>query len=100
MGVLEEEGRCQTITLHVACSSKRKFTLWKARLVNGGHMTDPKRYDPFEKTAPTVSLEIVLCQLNIALSKNLNIVESRFKFFKMLNIFIVLRSKHYGKIYY
>ena len=27
-----------------------KLTLWKARLVNGGHMTDPKRYDPFEKT--------------------------------------------------
>ena len=36
-------------------------------------MTDPKRYDPFEKTAPTVSLEIVLCQLNIAASKKLSV---------------------------
>ena len=49
------------------------FTLWKARLVNGGHMTDPTRYDPFEKTAPTVSLEIVYIILNIAVSKKLKI---------------------------
>jgi len=39
------------------------FLLWKARLVNGGHMTDPNRYDPFEKTAPTISLEVVMTQL-------------------------------------
>ena len=49
------------------------FTLWKARLVNDGHMTDHTRYDPFEKTAPTVSLEIVYIILNIAVSKKLNI---------------------------
>ena len=47
--------------------------LWKARLVNVGHMTDPTRYDPFEKTAPTVSLEIVYIILNIAVSKKLKI---------------------------
>jgi hypothetical protein len=46
--------------------AKGQFLLWKARLVNGGHMTDPTRYDPFEKAAPTISLEVVMAQLAIA----------------------------------
>jgi hypothetical protein len=45
------------------------FTLWKARLVDGGHMTDPERYDPHEKTSPTTSLEVVMLLLAIAATK-------------------------------
>jgi hypothetical protein len=48
--------------------AKGKFLLWKARLVNGGHMTDPRKYDPFEKTSPTISLEVVMSQLAIAVT--------------------------------
>ena len=49
--------------------AKGVFLLWKARLVNGGHMTDPNRYDPFEKTAPTIGLEVVMVLLIIAQKK-------------------------------
>jgi len=45
------------------------FTLIKARLVDGGHRTDPERYDPHEKTSPTVSLEVVMCLLAIAMER-------------------------------
>jgi len=45
------------------------FTLMKARLVDGGHRTDPERYDPHEKTSPTVSLEVVMCLLAIAMER-------------------------------
>jgi hypothetical protein len=49
--------------------AKGTFTLWKARLVDGGHMTDPLRYEPMEKTAPTTTLEIVMALLSIARTK-------------------------------
>jgi histone deacetylase 1/2 len=49
------------------------FTLWKARLVDGGHMTDPERYDPHEKTSPTTSLEVVMLLLAIAVTKKLQV---------------------------
>jgi histone deacetylase 1/2 len=49
--------------------ARGKFLLWKARLVNGGHMTDPRRYDPFEKTSPTINLEVVMSQLAIAVTE-------------------------------
>jgi hypothetical protein len=49
--------------------ARGEFTLWKARLVDGGHMTDPLRYEPMEKTAPTTTLEIVLTLLAIAAAK-------------------------------
>ena len=41
----------------------------KARLVDGGHRTDPERYDPHEKTSPTVSLEVVMCLLAVAMER-------------------------------
>lgn len=49
------------------------FTLWKARLVDGGHMTDPQRYDPVEKTSPTVCLEAVMALLTIAITRKLEV---------------------------
>lgn len=42
------------------------FTLWKARLVSGGHRTDPNVYEPFEKHSPTVPLEVAKLQLGHA----------------------------------
>lgn len=49
------------------------FSLWKARLVDGGHLTDPERYDPFEKTSPTVQLELVFVLLNLAVSHRMEV---------------------------
>ena len=42
------------------------FLLWKGRLVAGGHMTDPNIYDPYERHAPTVPLEVAKMQLGLA----------------------------------
>ena len=42
------------------------FLLWKGRLVAGGHMTDPSIYDPYERHAPTVPLEVAKMQLGLA----------------------------------
>ena len=52
-------------------NSRGEFLLWKARLVDGGHRTDPNKYDPFEKTSPTVSLEIVMILLCMAVKERL-----------------------------
>lgn len=52
-------------------NSRGEFLLWKARLVDGGHRTDPNKYDPFEKTSPTVSLEIVMILLCMAVQERL-----------------------------
>jgi hypothetical protein len=49
------------------------FTLWKARLVDGGHMTDPERYNPHEKTSPTIGLEVVMAMLALAATKKYNV---------------------------
>lgn len=49
------------------------FTLWNARLVDGGHMTDPQSYDPVEKTSPTVCLEAVMALLSIAVTRKLEV---------------------------
>ncbi len=38
--------------------AKGAFLLWKARLVSGGHRTDPRVYDPYEKSKPTMQLGI------------------------------------------
>ena len=38
----------------------------KGRLVAGGHMTDPNIYDPYERHAPTVPLEVAKMQLGLA----------------------------------
>ena len=54
-------------------NSRGEFLLWKARLVDGGHRTDPTKYDPFEKTSPTISLEVVMVLLNMAVTDNLEI---------------------------
>jgi len=54
-------------------NSRGEFLLWKARLVDGGHRTDPTKYDPFEKTSPTISLEIVLILLNMAVIERMEI---------------------------
>jgi hypothetical protein len=53
--------------------ARGEFLLWKARLVDGGHMTDPLRYEPMEKTAPTTTLEIVLSLLAIAATSKLEV---------------------------
>ena len=42
------------------------FVLWKGRLVAGGHMTDPNIYDPYERHAPAVPLEVAKMQLGLA----------------------------------
>ena len=46
--------------------AKGAFLLWKARLVSGGHRTDPRVYDPYEKSSPTIPLEVAKMQLGIA----------------------------------
>lgn len=48
-----------------------EFLLWKARLVNGGHRTDPLDYDPFEKTSPTANIETIMMQLTMAVQKKM-----------------------------
>jgi len=54
-------------------NSRGEFLLWKARLVDGGHRTDPTKYDPFEKTSPTISLEVVMILLNMVVSDKFEI---------------------------
>ena len=54
-------------------NSRGEFLLWKARLVDGGHRTDPTKYDPFEKSSPTTSLEIVYILLSMAVTENMEI---------------------------
>ena len=54
-------------------NSRGEFLLWKARLVDGGHRTDPTKYDPFEKSSPTSSLEAVYILLSIAVTENMEI---------------------------
>jgi hypothetical protein len=54
-------------------NSQGEFLLWKARLVDGGHRTDPTKYDPFEKSSPTSSLEIVYILLSIAVTAGMGL---------------------------
>ena len=50
--------------------SEGTFLLWRARLVGGGHRTDPDVYDNFEKHSPTVPIEVAMLQLGIAAKQN------------------------------
>ena len=52
-------------------NSRGEFLLWKARLVDGGHRTDPTKYDPFEKSSPTSSLEAVYILLSMKVAENM-----------------------------
>jgi hypothetical protein len=54
-------------------NSRGEFLLWKARLVDGGHRTDPTKYNPFEKSSPTTSLEIVYTLLSMAVTENMEV---------------------------
>jgi hypothetical protein len=54
-------------------NSRGEFLLWKARLVDGGHRTDPTKYNPFEKSSPTTSLEIVYILLSMGVTENMEI---------------------------
>ena len=47
-------------------NSEGVFLLYKARLVNGGHRTNPLEYDPFEKSSPTIPIEIFFMQIGNA----------------------------------
>ena len=49
------------------------FLLWKARLVAGGHRTDPSAYDPIEKHSPTIPMEVAMMQLGIASYEKANV---------------------------
>ena len=49
------------------------FILWKARLVGGGHRTDPSAYDPVEKNSPTIPIEVAMMQLGIASHTRANV---------------------------
>jgi hypothetical protein len=49
------------------------FLLWKARLVAGGHRTDPSAYDPVEKHSPTIPIEVAMLQLGIASYEKANV---------------------------
>jgi len=42
------------------------FLLWKARLVGGGHRTDPNAFEPFETHSPTIPMEVAMMQLGVA----------------------------------
>jgi hypothetical protein len=54
-------------------NSRGEFLLWKARLVDGGHRTDPTKYNPFEKSSPTSSLEAVYILLSIKVTENMEL---------------------------
>jgi hypothetical protein len=54
-------------------NSRGEFLLWKARLVDGGHRTDPTKYNPFEKSSPTTSLEAVYILLSMAVNLGMEI---------------------------
>ena len=43
------------------------------RLVSGGHRTDPRVYNPFEKHSPTIPLEVAKLQLGIASKTNADV---------------------------
>ena len=49
------------------------FLIWKARLVGGGHRTDPTAYEPFETHSPTVPLEVAMMQLGVASYEKANV---------------------------
>eukprot|EP00597_Dinobryon_sp_UTEXLB2267_P018900 CAMPEP_0201115466 /NCGR_PEP_ID=MMETSP0812-20130820/78945_1 /ASSEMBLY_ACC=CAM_ASM_000668 /TAXON_ID=98059 /ORGANISM="Dinobryon sp., Strain UTEXLB2267" /LENGTH=418 /DNA_ID=CAMNT_0047379167 /DNA_START=1 /DNA_END=1253 /DNA_ORIENTATION=- len=46
--------------------SKGQLLLWKGRLANGGHRTDPTAYLPFDKTSPTATIDAVFAFLAVA----------------------------------
>jgi hypothetical protein len=54
-------------------NSRGEFLLWKARLVDGGHRTDPTKYNPFEKSSPTSSLEAVYILLSMKVAENMEL---------------------------
>jgi len=54
-------------------NSKGNFLLWKARLVGGGHRTDPNVYEPMEKHSPTVPIEVAMLQLASAIKERGNV---------------------------
>lgn len=54
-------------------NSRGEFLLWKARLVDGGHRTDPTKYNPFEKSSPTSSLEAVYILLSMCVNENMEL---------------------------
>jgi len=54
-------------------NTKGTFLLWKARLVGGGHRTDPNVYEPMEKHSPTVPIEVAMLQLASAAKERGNI---------------------------
>jgi hypothetical protein len=54
-------------------NSRGEFLLWKARLVDGGHRTDPTKYNPFEKSSPTSSLEAVYILLSMKVTENMEL---------------------------
>ena len=49
------------------------FMQWKARLVGGGHRTDPAAYDINEKNSPTIPFEVAMMQLGMASYEKANI---------------------------
>ena len=53
--------------------SQGEFLLWKARLVGGGHRTDPNAFEPFETHSPTVPLEVAMMQLGVASFEKANV---------------------------
>jgi len=55
--------------------SQGRLLLWKGRLANGGHRTDPDAYLPFDKTSPTATIDAVWAFLAVA-QKNKMSVES------------------------
>ena len=63
--------------------ARETFLLWKARLVDGGHMTDPLRYEPIEKTAPTTTLEVVMALIAIVVSPGRRSIQSRDSMFQV-----------------
>ena len=58
--------------------SKGAFLLWKARLVSGGHRTDPRVYDSFEKSSPLIPLEVTKIQLGLASYHDTEVESARY----------------------
>jgi len=53
--------------------SQGQLLLWKGRLANGGHRTDPEAYLPFDKTSPTATIDAVWVFLAVAQKNQMRI---------------------------
>lgn len=77
--------------------SHGQLLLWKGRLANGGHRTDPEAYLPFDKTSPTATIDAVWAFLAVA-QRNKMRVENNDVPSAYLNALLPKGQKHVMRI--